>query len=154
MGNTNIALSNLAKSTFTRSGRLVVPTSVAIFIAWLLCQLGAFQLAKRTDAEWIRAGGRDPDGPLWNSLVQLARALVLFWNSGAGVYDATHWTLVYFLQGSFRVYLALLATTLATIKYRRYITVFLYLYSWCTGDCEFISSSLRFFSLFLSFFCS
>ncbi|EER28782.1 hypothetical protein D8B26_000936 [Coccidioides posadasii str. Silveira] len=131
--NTQVALTNLARSSFTRSGRLVIPTSIATIIGWFLCQVGAFKLAKRADAGWIMNGGHDPD-PLGESLVKLFRSLTIYWSSGGGEYDATNWTLVYFLQGSFRVYLALLAMTLVTARFWRIITAFLYAYAWITGD--------------------
>ncbi|EEP78445.1 predicted protein [Uncinocarpus reesii 1704] len=131
--NTQVALTNLARSAFTRSGRLVLPTSIATIIGWFLCQIGAFKLAKRTDAGWISVGGHDID-PFGVSLMKLLRSLTLFWHSGGGEYDGTNWTLVYFLQGSFRVYLALLAMTLLTPRFWRIITAFLYAYAWVTGD--------------------
>ncbi|WEW61735.1 hypothetical protein PRK78_007229 [Emydomyces testavorans] len=131
--NFQTALTNLARSTFTRSGRLVIPTSIATIIGWFLCQIGAFKLARRVDAEWIRNGGHDPD-PFGESLLKLLRSLTVYWTSGGGEYDATNWTLVYFLQGSFRVYLALLAMTLVTPRFWRIISAFLYVYAWVTGD--------------------
>ncbi|PGH17686.1 hypothetical protein AJ79_01048 [Helicocarpus griseus UAMH5409] len=133
-GNTSVALNNLARSTFTRSGRLVLPTSVATCIAWFLCQIGAFSMASRVDAGWIRGGAHAPDGSFGEAISKLFRALTLFWHSGPGEYDPTHWTLVYFLQGSFRVYLALLAMMLLTTRYWRAVTVFLYVWCWVIGD--------------------
>ncbi|OAX84013.1 hypothetical protein ACJ72_01629 [Emergomyces africanus] len=129
--NTSVALSNLARSTFTRSGRLVMPTAVATCIAWLLAQLDAFHMASRIDAGWIQGGAH---ASFSEALLKLLRALTLFWHSGPGEYDATHWTLVYFLQGSFRVYLALLAMMLLTTRYWRVVTTFLYIWCWCIGD--------------------
>ena len=140
-GNADLALSNLAKSTFARAGRLIIPTNIAVFIAWLLCQLGAFEIARYADADWIRGGVPDLGGSVWASLVQLVRVLVLPWGGG-NEYDVTHWPLVYFLQGSFRVYLVLLATVLVTPRYQWFITISLYIFAWCTADCESLSSTL------------
>ncbi|KAK2813351.1 hypothetical protein FQN50_000666 [Emmonsiellopsis sp. PD_5] len=132
--NTSVALTNLARSTFTRSGRLILPTSIATCIGWFVCNIGAFSMASRIDAGWIRGGAHAPDGSVGAALKNLFRALTLFWHSGPGEYDGTHWTLVYFLQGSFRVYLALLAMTLLTNRSWRFITAFLYIWCWVTGD--------------------
>ncbi|OJD10658.1 hypothetical protein ACJ73_09733 [Blastomyces percursus] len=132
--NTSVALVNLARSTFTRSGRLVLPTSIAVCIAWFLAQLGAFHMASRVDAGWIRLQAHPPDASWGQALIKLFRALTLFWHTGPGEYDGTHWTLVYFLQGSFRVYLALLAMMLLQTRYWRLITGFLYVWCWSTGD--------------------
>ncbi|EEH38526.1 hypothetical protein PAAG_08253 [Paracoccidioides lutzii Pb01] len=133
-GNTTVALTNLARSTFTRSGRLLLPTGIATCMAWLLCQLHAFAMAERIDAAWIRWGARPPDASVWQALYKLFIDLTLFWNAGPGDYDATQWTLVYFLHGSFRVYLALLAMMLLSTRYWRVVTAFLYIWCWVIGD--------------------
>ncbi|EEH03705.1 conserved hypothetical protein [Histoplasma capsulatum G186AR] len=132
--NTSVALVNLARSTFTRSGRLVLPTSIAICIAWFLAQMGAFHMASRVNATWIRVQAHPPDSSWGEALIKLFRALTLYWNTGPGEYDGTHWTLVYFLQGSFRIYLALLAMMLLKTRYWRLVTLFLYVWCWSIGD--------------------
>ncbi|PGH21642.1 hypothetical protein AJ80_03075 [Polytolypa hystricis UAMH7299] len=132
--NTHVGLKNLARSSFTRSGRLIIPTSIATCIGWFLCQIGMFRMAGKVDAGWIKNGGREPDGDLGSALAALFRALTLFWHSGPGEYDNTHWTLVYFLKGSFRVYLVLLAMMLVKSTSYRIVSVVLYLYCWIAGD--------------------
>lgn len=132
-GNTGVALTNLARSSFTRSGRLVVPTTIAMTIGFVMCQTGLLQFAYRVDSDWIRGGGRNPD-PLGIALKKLVKTCTIYWSNGGAEYDGTHWTLAFFLKGSFRVYLALLAMTLTTPRSWRLINVFLYLYSWCTSD--------------------
>ncbi|KAI1954020.1 hypothetical protein LOZ57_000364 [Ophidiomyces ophidiicola] len=131
--NTHAALTGLARSSFTRSGRLVLPTSSATVIAWFLTQIGAFQLAKRVDAGWIRNVGHDPD-PFAVSLLKLLRSVTIYWSSGGGEYDATHWPLPFFLHGSFRIYVALLAMILVAPRYWWLITSFLYVFSWVSSD--------------------
>ncbi|PGH27360.1 hypothetical protein AJ80_00838 [Polytolypa hystricis UAMH7299] len=133
-GNFELALSNLAKSTFTRSGRLVFPTNVAAFVAWLFCQVGASNLARRVDSPWIRMVTKEPGPTFWQAIKKLMVNLTFFWHNGDGTYDPTHWSIVYFLQGSMRLYLVLLATMLVKTKWRMAVVAALYIFGWCTSD--------------------
>jgi hypothetical protein len=134
--NTTASLKSLSRSAFTRSGRLVFPTTAAIFVAWLFCQLGAFNFTARADADWISGGWHAPDG-FRLGFRKLVRTAIVFWNTGSNEYDGTHWTLRFFLSGSFQVYLALLALTFVKRRFWYLITVSLYLYNWLIGDCKF-----------------
>ncbi|KAI5296067.1 hypothetical protein KEM52_005842 [Ascosphaera acerosa] len=133
--NTAVGLKNLARSTFTRSGRLVVPTTIATLIGWVLCEAGVFQMGQRTDSWWIQGVSASPDPSLTAAITHLAKTLVVSWHNGETDFDKTHWTLVFFLKGSMRVYLALMAMTLLSQRAWYFVTVFLYAFSWCTGDC-------------------
>ncbi|OJD19038.1 hypothetical protein AJ78_00989 [Emergomyces pasteurianus Ep9510] len=133
-GNTELALTNLAKSTFTRSARLVIPTNLAATVAWLVCHLGGFNVAHRADAPWIRRVSRYPSPTLWTALKELVKNWTIYWNDSGTTYDPVHWTVVYFLEGSMRIYLTLLATTLVSWRWRVAICAFLYSFAWCTND--------------------
>ncbi|EGC45262.1 conserved hypothetical protein [Histoplasma capsulatum var. duboisii H88] len=133
-GNTELALTNLAKSTFTRSGRLFFPTNIGATVAWTVCQLGGFNIARRADAPWIRMVAKTPGPTFWLAVKALLRNWTFFWNNGDGTYDPVHWTIVFFLSGSMRIYLTLLATALVRARWRITIIVFLYIFSWCTSD--------------------
>ncbi|KAI5287911.1 hypothetical protein KEM54_005630 [Ascosphaera aggregata] len=134
-GNTAVGLKNLARSTFTRSGRLIVPTTIATLIGWSLAEAGVFGIAARSDSDWIRGVAAPPDSTWDAAFMHLFECLTLSWNNGKTDFDKTHWTLVFFLKGSMRVYLALLAMTLLSIRSWYIVTIFLYMFSWCTGDC-------------------
>ncbi|KAK2813620.1 hypothetical protein FQN50_000015 [Emmonsiellopsis sp. PD_5] len=133
-GNTETALTNLARSTFTRSGRLLFPTDIAAIVAWSFCQLGFFNMARRADSPWVRMVTREQGPTAWEALKGLGNNLTFFWNSGSPTYDPVHWTIVYFLTGSMRIYLTLLATTLVKSRWRVAIVLFLYIFAWCTSD--------------------
>ena len=134
-GNTDLVLSNVAKSTFTRSARLVIQTTLATCIAWTFCQLGALGIATLANSDWLRMVSPKPDSTMLAALAGLFRALILFWNKGENRYEPVHWTRVYFLKGSKQIYLTRVATTMVRKPWRWTIVVFLYTYSWCTGDC-------------------
>ncbi|WEW59794.1 hypothetical protein PRK78_005274 [Emydomyces testavorans] len=133
-GNHATALPNLARSAFTRSARLILPTNAAAFTAWLVCQLGGFNLALAADSDWIRSVAKVPSPTAWHAITALFQNMTLFWHNGSGTYDPTHWAIVFFLRGSMRIYLTLLATSLVKTKWRIVIIVLLYLFSWWTGD--------------------
>lgn len=137
-GDASLALLNLSRSTFTRTGRLVVPTNVALCIGWVVCQLHGYHLAAQTDSFWIRIGAVPP-GPTFGSAVSgLLQNLTLFWHGGVGIYDHTYWTIPFFVKGSMLVYLTLLGTTLTQRRYTKIIIIFLYLFAWSGGQGEYI----------------
>ncbi|PGH01573.1 hypothetical protein GX51_05138 [Blastomyces parvus] len=133
-GKTELALTNLAKATFTRSGRLFFPTNIAAAVAWGVCQLGGFSIAARADAGWVRMVSKAPGPTFWEAVKALLRNWTFFWNDGSGTYDPVHWTIVFFLSGSMRIYLTLLATTLVSARWRVAVVVGLYIFAWCTSD--------------------
>lgn len=145
-GDQSATLRRLARATLGRAGRLVLPASVATVVAWLLAQTGAFGLATRADAPWISGladsvPGVPPDQrPSWtwaDAICSLVKALILPWGgSGFTQYDRTHWTMVYFLMGSLRVYTTLLALSLLHKRAWYIVNIFLYVFAWITGDCE------------------
>jgi hypothetical protein len=53
------ALGSLSTGAFRRTGRLVFPATLVTFLTWLVCQFGAFQLARRVDAFWLRSTTRN-----------------------------------------------------------------------------------------------
>jgi peptidoglycan/LPS O-acetylase OafA/YrhL len=133
-GDPELALINLSKSTFTRTGRLVIPTNAALCVSWLVCQLNLHRLASRIDSYWIRAGSHEPGPTFLGSINRLLRNLTLFWHAGESEYDGTYWTIPFFLKGSMLVYLALLATRFAKPRYTKVILIFLYCYAWSGGQ--------------------
>ncbi|KAL1960909.1 hypothetical protein VTO42DRAFT_5893 [Malbranchea cinnamomea] len=131
--NTSVALTNMSRSCFSRAGRLVFPTSIALTITWAATQLGAFRMGKRIDAPWIR-DGCFYDEPFWESVKQLAKNLTVFWKTGHSHYDGVHWSVPWFLAAAFRVYTVLLVMALVSRWSRYFITGFLWVFAWITKD--------------------
>lgn len=48
------ALSSVAKSAFRRTGRSVFPAAKVKIASWVLCQRGAYRIAKRAASAWLR----------------------------------------------------------------------------------------------------
>jgi hypothetical protein len=133
-GDNELALTNLSKSTFTRIGRLVLPTDVAVAAAWLVSQLNLHRLAGRVDAYWISAGAHEPVTGFLDAVGRLVRNITLFWHFGVSEYDGTFWTIPFFVKGSMLVYIVLLATAMMSPRYKKLALIFLYLYAWSGGQ--------------------
>lgn len=133
-GAVNDALSSLASSAFRRTGRLVFPAAAVTVIAWFFCQLGAFQLALKTDAYWLRATSPRPS-PSWPAAISdLVRQLISTWFYGDNAYDQPQWALLPLFKGSLYVFMTLLATVNSTPKFRLLAEAILYMWSWAIGD--------------------
>lgn len=141
-GQVSTALPHLARSTFMRAGRLILPTNLAALVAWTVCQLGGFNLARVVESDWIRGVARAPGPDVWSAIKALLHNMTFFWHDGSGTYDPTHWAIVYFVRGSMRIYLTLLATSLVQTKWRVVIIVLLHAFCWWTSDCTLSSSSI------------
>ena len=129
-GALELAFSNLAKSAFMRTWRLVLPTAFAILTGWVMFELGLFKMAKLTDSFWISFWIRNPEKSYWGGIWRLLRAQTESWMTANPVYNATLWTVPFFLHGSMMVYLTLLATAFCTPKARRVIVFGLWLMGW------------------------
>jgi len=64
----------------------------------------------------------------------LYAAILATWKDGGNSYDKIHSALTWLLNGSFWIYLTLLATTRATLRGRTVVVSFLFLFSWVTGN--------------------
>lgn len=133
-GSINPALSGLASSTLRRTGRLVLPATIATLLSWLLCQVGAFDVGTKCDAAWVRDTSPAPGPGLEGSLRMLASNVYTTWTSGANEYDKNQWTFAFFLKGSMLIYVTLLATVRTQPRYRMLVFLGLYAYSWAGRD--------------------
>lgn len=130
------ALQTIAGSTIRWTARLVLPAAAATFIAWLACQLGFFSLASRSDAYWLQVNSAQPSDSWGNALQHLVEQIFSTWLYAENHYDQPQWALFYLIEGSMYVLLALLATIRTTPRFRMFAEGFLYIWSWCTGDCK------------------
>ncbi|KAL1969620.1 hypothetical protein VTN77DRAFT_8173 [Rasamsonia byssochlamydoides] len=134
VGAVNDALNSLATSTFRRTGRLVFPATAVTIIAWFFCQLGAFELAARTDAYWIRTTSPRPSASWGRAIDDLIRQLISTWVYGSNAYDQPQWALLNLFKGSLYVFTTLLATVNTTPRFRLCAEVVLYMWCWAVGD--------------------
>ena len=133
-GNGNQALSGLAFSAFRRTGRLVLPATIATVISWILCQLGLFEIGRTCEAGWIRDTSPKPGPGVTGSLRLLFENLFTTWTTGSNAYDKNQWTFPFLLKGSMLVFITLLATVRIHSNYRVLVFLGLYTFSWASGD--------------------
>ena len=133
-GQVDATLVGIAKSAYRRTGRFIAPVIVATFMSWLMCQLGAYRLAKVVDSSWIRDTSPKVSVSFPMAFVDLFQNLVTTWTSGANTYDPIQWTMTYLLRGSMLVYLALFATAYVQPRYRMIVYAIMQAYYWWIGD--------------------
>jgi hypothetical protein len=133
-GNQDMAYRGIAKSAFRRVPRLVLPTTVVTCLIWTLCELGAFQIAKRASGWWLNALSPAMEPDLGVSLKSLFYALITTWTSGVNPYDPNQWTLAPLLKGAMLVYMMLFATSYCKSKYRMLISLLLFVYYFASND--------------------
>lgn len=128
------ALASLSTGAFRRTGRLVFPAALVTVLTWLICQFGAFQLARRVDAFWLRSTAPKPSVSLVAAVEDLARQLAGTWLYGENSYDQPQWALLPLFRGSLYVFMTLLALINTTPQFRLCAEMLLYIWSWATLD--------------------
>jgi hypothetical protein len=63
--------------------------------------------------------------------------IVTTWTTRRNVYDGNQWTLLPLLEGSFQVYVFVVATAYVKPVYRILLSLVIWGYFWCASDCEY-----------------
>ncbi len=135
-GNIESALTGIARSSFRRTGRFVLPAVIATTFSWFLCQLGAYKVANLADSAWIRDTSPEPSASFTFAFYDLVANLGSTWIDGFNDYDKIQWTLTYLLKGSMTTYLTLIALIYVKPRWRVAVLVGLYYFMWKCGDGE------------------
>lgn len=146
LGERNKALSSIALSAFRRTGRLVLPTSVATIIAFFLTQIGSFEVAKHANQQWIRNISPARPKSFSQAFNSLLRNLITTWTKGDNDYDKIQWTITFFLQAAMWTYMILVATAHVTSKGRLLVYSGLYCYFWYAKNRQYhyVDQTIRF----------
>jgi hypothetical protein len=129
-GNTSGALTTLAKSAFRRPPRLILPSTIALCIAWFFAQIGGFTVAQRCDSRWLRISSPQEIGSLDSEIYRLFKELQRNWVENHNDYDDHQWALNPLLQGAFMIYVTLFATIYMKNKYRIFTVFVLLCWYW------------------------
>ena len=132
--NVSSSLTGLASSAFRRTWRLVLPSTLATILAWIMTQLGFFNLATGVGEIWLRTSSPVMIAGWWPALHALFDSIWTTWTGGINAYDKNQWCMFVLLKGSMLVYIALLATIRCTSRCRMLIFFGLYVYSCCCLD--------------------
>ncbi|KAM5477422.1 hypothetical protein McanCB56680_007392 [Microsporum canis] len=128
------AVSTLSIGAFRRTGRLMLPASAATLISFMLCELGLYGLARRSDAYWIMTTAAAPSTSIFQGIKSVSWELIAVWIVGENKYDQPQWALAHLFKGSFFIYMVLLATANATPAFRLTALGILYAWGWIAGD--------------------
>lgn len=126
--NSQAALLTVAKSAFRRVPRFVLPATIAMIIAWGLCQCGAFTVVHRIDVPWLRDASPTKSPSFSHAVDQLVWNFRTVWTTGQMDYDDHQWALLPLLKGSMMVYLTISTTAFLRYRYRMMIYALLYCY--------------------------
>ncbi|RKF71412.1 putative acyltransferase family protein [Golovinomyces cichoracearum] len=147
-GNVNAAFNSIARSAFRRIPRLILPTTIATVIIWILCQFGLFEVANRVESQWLNHSSPDITPFIGPAIRDLLYNLVSTWTKEFNKYDINQWTLFPLLKGSMMVYITLVATAYCNARYRMLIELCLFMFEYVSKDATF--GMLFFFGVFLS----
>lgn len=133
-GNIETALSNLGVSSFKRSFRLFLPATAATVISWFICQLGAYETARNSDAYWLYTTSPKQSLCWTDAINDLVYAIRTTWTYNPdNPYDQPQWALLYLLQGSMFVFTVLLVTINLKSSFRLAALVMCYFWSFNWG---------------------
>ena len=133
-GNPEAALKNISHSAFRRTPRLVIPAAFATLVAWTLCQFGAYEVAHRSDSNWLNIASPIRSTSLYDAAFAFFHAVIGTWTTGHNDYDDHQWTLLPLLKGAMLVYMTLYSTIYLKATQRMMVSLALYAYYWAAGD--------------------
>jgi hypothetical protein len=139
-GRVDTALESLASSCLRRTSRLVLPCTVATVFAWILCEIGGYQIGAMVESGWMNNTSPLPSGSVPTALHRLFKAVFDTWK-GENNIEKNQWVVPVILKGSLMLYVALLALVRATPGYRMLAFGALFIYSWACKDGTFIALS-------------
>lgn len=130
-GQVDSALANLATSSFRRSFRLFLPALAATIGSWFICQLGAYETARNSDAFWLAITSPRKSSSWSMAIDDLVRAVRDTWMFDPNnPYDQPQWALLYLLLGSMICFSALLMFVNLTPMWRVMCVIAAWCWSW------------------------
>jgi hypothetical protein len=129
-GNTSAALTTLAKSAFRRPPRLILPSTIALLIAWFFAQIGGFTVSQRCDSGWLRSSSPHDIGTIDEEFWRFFKQFQRNWIENHNDYDDHQWALNPLLQGAFLIYITLIATIFMKTKFRIFTVFVLLCWHW------------------------
>lgn len=135
-GNIPGALETLGKSAFRRPPRLILPATIAMCIAWIFAQLGAYEISHLSDSRWLRRSVPTDIGGLDTEIPRLFKNFQNAWSGANNVYDDHQWALLPLLQGAFLIYVLLFATVFMKFHMRVFTCAVLYVWYWMRNSPE------------------
>lgn len=133
-GQRESALAGIARSSFRRFPRLALPPFIATVAIWILCQLGAFEIARATDSAWLAATSPKRALTIGQALNDLIFNQITTWTTGIDLYDVNFWTMMPLYKGACIVYILCFATIWSKPRYRMMMTLAAFVYYYICSD--------------------
>ena len=144
IGDTDSAYRGLGRSAAKRVFQLVLPTATGTVLNWLLCELGIFNMAHKTDSIWIREMTPKPSKTLLSAVIHLLTAIKGTWTRESNPYSTEQWCMMDLLVASMSAYTIMLATVRCRPAARITLIVGIIVYGILTKDGELFFYFLRF----------
>lgn len=107
-----------------------MPATIALVIAWFFAQIGAFEIAHRSDSHWFRRSVPQNIGGLNTEIPRLIKNFQKSWSGANNEYDDHQWALLPLLQGAFLIYVLLFATVFMKFRMRLFTCTVLFFWYW------------------------
>lgn len=108
----------------------MLPAAAATIVSWFITQFGVYEYGRQSDAFWLAANSPTASESFFGALVDLKNALLNTWCiHDDNPYDQPQWALVYLLQGSMMIIIALLITVNMTPVWRNLSLITLAIWS-------------------------
>lgn len=150
-GNQEAALISISKSALRRFPRLFLPAAAATVVSFVVCEMGLFTIAKNTDSWWVDVNSPVRTPWVVGAVRKLLYNIVTTWTKKENNYDQNQWTLLPLLTGSMWVYAFIVATAYVKPRFRMLASLGLWVYFWCSSDCESSDSILVYLFFFFLF---
>ena len=132
-GEMEAALKNLGVSSLKRSFRLFLPATAATILSWFICQFGAYETARQSDAYWLYTTSPQPSYSWSTAFIDLLQAIRKTWSFyPENPYDQPQWALLFLFQGSMFVFTTLLVTINLKSSFRvaAYVLCYFWSFTW------------------------
>lgn len=132
-GEMEAALKNLGVSSLNRSFRLFLPATAATTLSWFICQFGAYETARQSDAYWLYTTSPQPSYSWGTAVIDLLQAVRKTWSFyPENPYDQPQWALLFLFQGSMFVFTILLVTIHLKPSFRvaAYVLCYFWSFTW------------------------
>ena len=107
-----------------------MPAAIAMVCAWALTQLGAFTVAHRCDAMWLRDASPRAGPSLIGEVKRLFWVFLATWTNGHMDYDDHQWALLPLLKGAMECYVVLVPVVFMKYRFRMLVYAIMIFYFW------------------------
>jgi peptidoglycan/LPS O-acetylase OafA/YrhL len=136
-GNGLGALNIISKAALRRPLRLMIPAGIITVISCVMAQFDLFHYGRRATL-WVVQGSPSPQPGLKSMFQLLWNSLWSSWFDASNYYEMNQWVMKWFLEGSWKLYAALLPLCMMDKTWRRVVLGIQFWWAWKTHECKFV----------------